>query len=97
MPHLSDSPPQRSVMAALFDTRFETFVTPVIVGWIYRACILGIGVATVAWFVLAWSITAWRHGAVLGVLAMLLAPSGGFVCLLVARVACEFVLSRFRP
>lgn len=86
----------RNTLSSVFDARFQTMITPVIVRWIYLACIAGIGILTLFFFLLAWSLTTWRNGALIGVLGMVAAPIVGFTLILITRVACEFVLTRFR-
>ena len=93
MPAPSARPaPPRSSLAAVFDTRFSTLVTPVVITWIYRGCMAVIALATVWCFLLAWWVSSLGSGWAWGVLGMLSAPVIGWVILLAVRVACEVAL-----
>ncbi|WP_157432041.1 DUF4282 domain-containing protein [Actinomadura hibisca] len=87
---------QPSLIGALADTRFTLLATPLIVRWIYLGCATIIAMTTVFFFILALWVTTLRNGWVYGFMGMAAAPIIGFVWLLITRVACEFVLTRFR-
>lgn len=90
------SRPRRGLITALTDTRFTVLVTPLIVRWIYLGCAAMIGCMTLFSLTLALSVATWRNGWLWGVLGFVTAPVVGLVLLLIARVACEFVLIRFQ-
>lgn len=84
------------VLAALTDMRFTVFATPVLIRWIYAGCAVVIGCATLFWLCVSVVMLTWRSGWMWGVLGLFAAPLAGLLSLLVARVACEFTLARFR-
>ncbi|WP_084693557.1 DUF4282 domain-containing protein [Actinomadura atramentaria] len=89
-------PKQPGLISALTDTRFTILATPLVIRWIYLGCASVITLVTAFFFVLGWWVTTWRNGWLYGVMGMVAAPMIGFVWLLIVRVACEFVLTRFR-
>jgi hypothetical protein len=84
------------LISAVADTRFRTLATPFLVAWIYRGCLVVVALLTAWWVLLALWVATWRDGWLWGVLCAVTAPVVGMVLVLIARVACEFVLLRFR-
>jgi hypothetical protein len=84
------------LVRATLDTRFRELATPYLVSWIYRGCLTLIAVVTAWWVLLALWVATWRDGWLWGLLCAVTAPVVGMVLVLLARVACEFTLIRFR-
>ncbi|MEU5880887.1 DUF4282 domain-containing protein [Spirillospora sp. NPDC047279] len=92
-PELRPKPP--TVLTALTDTRFTTLVTPLVVSWIYRGCMVVVAMMTVWWMLLSVAVMTWRNGWMWGVLGLAASPVLGLVLVLIVRVVCEAVLVRF--
>lgn len=82
-----------SVMAGLADLRFQTLVTPRLVGWLYAGVLAWLGGGLVFGLLVLWSLASWAGWAWWALVPVMAA--GGLVTLLTARVALEAVLMWF--
>ncbi|MQY09887.1 DUF4282 domain-containing protein [Actinomadura macrotermitis] len=85
------------LFAAMVDTRFTVLATPLVISWIYRGCLAVIAMTTGLFILVSLWVASLRNGWLWGLAGLILAPLAGFVLALTVRVACEFVLTRFRP
>jgi hypothetical protein len=80
-------------VAALLDVRFEHRVTLVLVPWVYLGSLVVVGFGTLFGLLWVWSLSTWLGGAMWLAAPVLIAA--GLVLLLIVRIFCEWVLSRF--
>lgn len=88
-PASNESP--KNFLAALFDWRFHTLITPKVVSWVYLA---GIILSVIYWLVLL--IGAFATEPVLGVLVLLIGPVVLIVSLALFRMTLEFYFALVR-
>lgn len=84
-------PPRDGFFASLFDLSFHHFVTPKIIKVLFILALIGIGFG-----VLTMIIVGFARGFGMGILFLILAPIGGFVYILLARLWLEVVVVLFR-
>ena len=85
------TPNGKGFFAALFDFSFETFITPMIVKFVY---IIGAVVIAVAW--LGFLITGFSSGAGYGLAVLIIGPFVAIIYLAMFRMTLEFYLALVR-
>lgn len=91
-PPRDNTPSQRSFFSALFDFRFETYVTPKVVPVLYV-----LGIVAVALAYISWVITAFSVNAGFGLFVLLIGgPIVSILILTFLKVTLEFYLAIVR-
>lgn len=82
---------QRGFIESLMDTRFDSLITPMLIRFLYvvSMIVLAIGVIVVV-------IGAFKGSAGSGVLALILAPIGALIYLIVIRLWLELIVVAFK-
>jgi Domain of unknown function (DUF4282) len=84
-------PGDRGFFQGLFDTRFETLVTPKLIRVLYIIIIVLLSLG-----MLVWVIVAFANDPGAGVAALIFAPIGFLLYLILARVYLEIVIVLFK-
>lgn len=78
----------KGFLAALFDFSFTTFITPMIVKFVYILATVGTGL-----FFLFFLVTAFKGSAAIGLLVLIVGPVFAIVYLAFVRMTLEFYLA----
>ncbi|WP_245667929.1 DUF4282 domain-containing protein [Actinomadura macra] len=94
-PDEHDNAPHRpGLFAALVDVKFERAVTPLLVRWVYLGALVIVVFGVVFCLLWVWSLATWMGGALW--LAAPIVLGAGMVTLLIVRITCEWILTRFQ-
>lgn len=83
--------PQQGFFAALFDTRFDSLITPSLIRFLYVVAIVLIGLG-----MLAVIIAGFAENAGTGVLLLIFAPIGALLYVIVTRLWLELIIVAFK-
>jgi hypothetical protein len=82
---------QRGFFESLMDTTFESLITPKLIRFLYI-----VGMVVLALGALAIVVVGFTEGAGSGILALILAPIGALIYLIVLRLYLELVVVAFK-
>ena len=83
--------PQQGFFSALFDTRFDSLITPSLIRFLYVVAIVLIGLG-----MLAVIIAGFAENAGTGVLLLIFAPIGALLYVIVTRLWLELIIVAFK-
>jgi hypothetical protein len=83
--------PQRGFLESLMDTRFDSLITPKLIRFLYVVAMIILAIGTIIVIVAAF---ADKVGS--GILALILAPLGALIYLIVIRLWLELIVVTFK-